>query len=210
MVSLETFSSRLSHRSLTGWRLCLLLIQIGGGGGPSMHQKANKTIPHQEYLLPLFHQSSKSPAMRKHAMDLVMQAVKFLNPGQIPVITADQPLFAIAKQIQWKCPEFYGENKITLLLGGLHIEMSFLKTVGTLLKDSGWVEALVNDKVATSGCAESFLNGSHVTRTRRAHQLTACAHFMLLKHASLLLFCTHCLALHWKRMCCVLRTGKSL
>lgn len=47
-------------------------------------------------LLPLFHESSKSPAMMKHAMDLVMQAVKFLNPGQIPVITADQPLFAIA------------------------------------------------------------------------------------------------------------------
>ncbi|KAK0050008.1 hypothetical protein Bpfe_020559 [Biomphalaria pfeifferi] len=117
------------------------------------------------------HESSKSPAMMKHAMDLVMQAVKFLNPGQIPVITADQPLFAIAKQIQWKCPEFYGENKITLLLGGLHIEMSFLKTVGTLLKDSGWVEALVNAKVATSGCAESFLNGSHVTRTRRAHRV---------------------------------------
>ncbi|KAK0058618.1 hypothetical protein Bpfe_011923 [Biomphalaria pfeifferi] len=121
--------------------------------------------------------------MMKHAMDLVMQAVKFLNPGQIPVITADQPLFAIAKQIQSKCPEFYGENKITLLLGGLHIEMSFLKTVGTLLKDSGWVESLVNAKVATSGCAESFLNGCHVTRTRRAHQLTACALFMLLKHA---------------------------
>ncbi|KAK0062567.1 hypothetical protein Bpfe_008238 [Biomphalaria pfeifferi] len=121
--------------------------------------------------------------MMKHAMDLVMQAVKFLNPGQIPVSTTDQPLFAIAKQIQWKCPEFYGKNKITLLLGGLHIEMSFLKTVGTLLKDSGWVEALVNAKVATSGCAESFLNGSHVTRTRRAHQLTACALFMLLKHA---------------------------
>ncbi|KAK0055322.1 hypothetical protein Bpfe_015336 [Biomphalaria pfeifferi] len=153
-----------------------------GGGAFHASKSQQNDLPHQEYLLPLFHQSSKSPAMRKHAMDLVMQAVKFLNPGQIPVITADQPLFAIAKQIQWKCPEFYRENKIALLLGGLHIGMSFLKTVGTLLKDSEWVEALVNAKVDTSGCAESFLNGSHVTRTRRAHQLTACALFML-KHA---------------------------
>lgn len=32
-------------------------------------------------LLPLFHENSKSPAIIKHAMDLVKNAVTFLNPG---------------------------------------------------------------------------------------------------------------------------------
>ena len=36
-----------------------------------------------------------------HAMDVVTAAVNKLKPGQVPVVTLDQPLFAIAKQIQW-------------------------------------------------------------------------------------------------------------
>ena len=34
------------------------------------------------------------------AMNLVQKASNHVNQGQIPIITADQPLFAIAKLIQ--------------------------------------------------------------------------------------------------------------
>ncbi len=37
--------------------------------------------------------------------------------------TVDQPLFAIAKNIQWKWPLDYGEDKFLIMFGGLHIEM---------------------------------------------------------------------------------------
>ncbi len=57
-------------------------------------------------------------AMIKHSMDVVKSAVEHLNTGQAPVLTFDQPLFALAKQIQWKWPEKYGEEKPN---GGLHI-----------------------------------------------------------------------------------------
>ena len=40
--------------------------------------------------------------MIRHSMDVVKNAVEHLNPGQTPVVTFDQPLFALAKQIQWK------------------------------------------------------------------------------------------------------------
>ena len=37
--------------------------------------------------------------------------------------------------------------------------------------------------VATSGTVDSFLKVSHVTRTRRAHQITATSLYLLMKKA---------------------------
>ena len=50
-------------------------------------------------LLPLFPDDSKSVAIIHHAMGVVQKAIHHLNPGQVPVLTLDQPLYAIAKQI---------------------------------------------------------------------------------------------------------------
>jgi len=38
-------------------------------------------------------------------------AVDILNPGQGPIITVDQPLFTIAKQIQWNWTASHGEDQ---------------------------------------------------------------------------------------------------
>lgn len=106
----------------------------------------------------------------------------FLNPGQIPIIAADQPLYAIAKQIQWVWPE-YGEDKFVIMFGGFHIEKAALGSLGSLLQDSGWTSALVEAGVASSGTAESFLCASSVTKTRKAHKVTACSLYKLMKEA---------------------------
>ena len=134
-------------------------------------------------LLPLFPDSSQSVAMIRHAMDVVKLAVQEVNPGQITVVTLDQPLYAIAKQIQWNWPESHGESQFVIILGGLHIEMCSLKLIGDWLEDSGWVEALVQAKVSSPGTADSFVKVSHITRTRRAHQVTASSLHILLKRA---------------------------
>ena len=52
-------------------------------------------------LLPLFYEKASSLAMVKHGMEMQRQATAHLNPGQIPVTLFDQPLFAIAKFVQW-------------------------------------------------------------------------------------------------------------
>ena len=52
----------------------------------------------------------------------------------------------------------------------LHIEMVALKSIGTLLQDSGWT-------------GDSFLTASSITRTRQMHQITACRVYKLLKAA---------------------------
>ena len=109
-------------------------------------------------------------------------ASHFLNPGQIPVIAADQPLFALAKQIQWQWPE-YGEDKFIIMFGGLHVEMAALRSIGTLLESSGWTSAITESGVASSGTADSFLTVSSVTRTRMSHQITACRLYTLMDEA---------------------------
>ncbi|KAI8486964.1 hypothetical protein Bbelb_352240 [Branchiostoma belcheri] len=61
-----------------------------------------------------FHENAHTAAIVKHSMDVVRAAVDHLNPGQTPVMTSDQPLFAIAKAIHWKWPKKYGEDKMGL------------------------------------------------------------------------------------------------
>lgn len=65
--------------------------------------------------------------MIKHSMTIVQAAIQHLNSTQTPVLTADQPLFALAKQIQWTWPDTLGEDHFVIMLGGLHIEMAVLK-----------------------------------------------------------------------------------
>ena len=88
-----------------------------------------------------------------------------LNPGQVPVLACDQPLYAIAKKIQWTWPEKYGEDKLFIMLGGLHTELAALKAIGHWLEDSGWDQALAQSGVTTPGTAESFLKAVHISRT---------------------------------------------
>ncbi len=133
-------------------------------------------------LMPLIRDQAHSVATIKHCMQTIRDTVAFLNPGQIPVIAADQPLFSLAKQIQWQWPE-YREDKYVVMFGGLHIEMAALKSIGTFLEDSGWTTAISEAGVASSGTAESFLVAASVTKTRFAHQITASSLYILLKEA---------------------------
>ena len=134
-------------------------------------------------LLPPFQEEAKSVAMILHAMNTVKSSVEFLNPGQTPLITCDHPLYAIAKKIQWQLPETQGEKNFVVVLEGLHIEMTAWRTMGDFLDGSGWTSAIMKANVASSGTADSFLKASHVSRTRDAHQVTACSLHILMSRA---------------------------
>ena len=51
----------------------------------------------------------------------------FVIIDQTPIMTADQPLFALANEIQWAIPGFLGEDKLLIMMDALHIEMTFIK-----------------------------------------------------------------------------------
>ena len=54
----------------------------------------------------------------------------FSASGQVPVMTVDQPLYALAKEIQWSKPDVQGEEKFLVMMEDLHIEMTFMKSLG--------------------------------------------------------------------------------
>ena len=49
----------------------------------------------------------------------------------------EQPLYALAKKVQWNWKDTYGETQFVVMMGSLHIEMTTLKTLGDWLENSG-------------------------------------------------------------------------
>ena len=71
-------------------------------------------------------------------MSIIKATTENLNPGQIPVITLDQPLYVIAKAIQWNPITEFSEDNYCVFLGPLHSEIFLEKLLGDWLRDSGW------------------------------------------------------------------------
>ncbi len=137
----------------------------------------------QVTLLPLFRENAHSTCMILHGMNVIKAAINHLHPGQIPVIALDQPLYSLAKQVQWSWPGSHGEDKIVIMMGGLHIEMNLLKLLGDWLQGSGWTTAVMQANITSTGWAESLLSDTPVTRTRYGHQVTAASLHILRQQA---------------------------
>ena len=112
-------------------------------------------------------------------MNLIKKATELVNPGQVPVLTVDQPLYAIVKKIQWTWPSIYGEDKFVVMMGGLHVEMALLKVIGDFLERSGWTSVMTSAGVTTEGRAESLQKGSQTSRSQWAHQVITAALYTL-------------------------------
>ena len=125
-------------------------------------------------LMPLFRGNAHSVAMVKHGMDVIMKATELVNPAQIPVLTLDQSLYTIAKQMQWSWPSIYAEEKYVVLMGGLHID---------LLEESGRAAFMAFANVTTEGRADTLQSGSHTSRAQWAHRVSAVALFCLQSQA---------------------------
>ena len=76
-----------------------------------------------------------------------------------------------------------GEDKLVIMLGGLHIELAVLKAIGSWLSGSGWTKAVAKAGITSAGRAESLVTSTHITRTRYAHQVTASSLYILQQRA---------------------------
>ena len=122
-------------------------------------------------ILPIFPDKSTNSPLVKHVMLLVQKCIQFLNPGQTPVIGADQPLYTLAKQIQWKFPAVLGGGKYVVLMGALHMEDKGQLMIGKFIRGSGWEWAMSAAEVFTCGRDCSILDEHHIKRPRYAHQV---------------------------------------
>lgn len=120
--------------------------------GESVH-----VVPGISAMLPLFPEKSTCPGMIKHGMDLTKRVTRHLNEGQVEISCMDQPLFALAKKLQWSKPGTYGESCLVMVLGGFHIEKAFLSILGQLLDKCSWVHIVATSGITTAGTAEAAL-----------------------------------------------------
>ena len=115
----------------------------------------------------------QSPATVRHATCQVKMITERLNPGQPAVITGDQPVYALGKQVQWMFPNELKD--VIWLLGPLHIEKNFLEAIGKWLEGSGWKKIYEYSAIVTSGKADALLKcagKSGIKRVRYAQQVT--------------------------------------
>ena len=58
---------------------------------------------------------------------------------------ADEPIFALAKEIQWLKPDVLGENKLLVLMGYLYTEMTFMTCLG--MPETYYIHSSTTDKI---------------------------------------------------------------
>lgn len=95
--------------------------------------------------LPLFLENTHSSAMILRGINFVNDVIQHVNPSQTPVITMDQPLFALYRLIQWNLPESHDEDKYVVTFGGLQVDR--------------WVNALVDADCSNSWDSRIILEG---------------------------------------------------
>ena len=79
-------------------------------------------------LMPLLDELINLSAMVRHCMNLISKLTNHLHPGQVRIITTDQPVFAIGKQVEWRYPDKF--KVMVWMLGPLHIDMAFMNAIG--------------------------------------------------------------------------------
>jgi len=135
-------------------------------------------------VFPVFsEEKADTMSMQKHAMLVAKKAIAFVNPGQIPVIQGDCPVYARQKRCQLLFPEELGEQQMVCMIGFLHLEMCTQEAGGKLMGGSGWERMFHLAKIFTPGVAASLLCGKHVKRTRQAYLLTLSWLEVLRRHA---------------------------
>ena len=63
------------------------------------HASRHQQEPHAvalNALMPLFYENAHTVAMVKHGVGVIKNAIHHVDPGQIPVMAVDQPLYALA------------------------------------------------------------------------------------------------------------------
>ena len=105
--------------------------------------------------MPLLKESVNSAAMGRHCMGLIKELTRKVNPQQkSSVISGDQPVYALGKQVQWMYQDVFAED--VWMMGPIHIKMALICLIGDFLEGSGWVEIFKLAMVNTPLRVESF------------------------------------------------------
>lgn len=99
----------------------------------------------------------------------LVEIAKELGQPRI-LVTADLAIYSKAQQILWSKPEPL-VDKVTMRLGGMHLIMAFLASIGKIFGDGGLHNILVSSDVYASGTATQMLQGKQYARGIRGIRL---------------------------------------
>lgn len=117
---------------------------------------------------PIFPESPTQVAVVDSSLEYCMKVSKKL--GQVhTVITSDQAIYEIALALRTKHPDKY--PNLILRMGGFHLVVNFMGSVGMLMKGSGVEDIFVQAGVCHLGTANKIMSGKDYYRMLRAHTL---------------------------------------
>ena len=79
------------------------------------------------------------------------------------LVTADLGIYNKAQEILWSNPPSL-DGKVTMRLGGMHITMAYIASIGKLYGDAGLLSILIESDVYGENTARQLLQGKHLTR----------------------------------------------
>ena len=132
-------------------------------------------------ILPMLRDKVHTLNTQAHIMKENIKWTEILNPGQTPVDVSDQPVYALTKTLQFMYPDEF--SNYFALFGQLHIEQALLVIHGILIKGSGLLEILTQNKFSTIGLGAA-VDVNSIKRARYALQLSLCALFTMVEDAA--------------------------
>ncbi len=86
------------------------------------------------------------------------------------LVKADCVIYIKVQQILWNKPAFL-DGKVTMRLGGMHLNMAYIASIGKLYGDGGLLSMLVDSDVYAPAAARLMLEGKQVSRGNRGMEL---------------------------------------
>ena len=155
------------------WKSSLLLRSPRPSWSGTMQMLHHGNYPGQASVvfLPMIDLAPSDPSC-------IFSTLKFVTSQALeydvtPVLTFDQPLYWKALTIIRSQPVDSNLKHIVLRLGGFHMEMSFLGSIGHLMAGSGLQELL--ETVYASNTVSHMMTGKAVSRAVRGHMLVDAA-----------------------------------
>ena len=107
-----------------------------------------------------------------------MYVIQARRHDTTPVLTFDQPLWWKAMTVINDEPKNSALHSIVLRLGGLHLQMSYLGSIGHLMCGSGLEEVI--GLIYAENVVPHILSGKAISRALRAHNIVEAALYVLL------------------------------
>ena len=128
-------------------------------------------LPGISAILPPIDEPVHTLDMQYHCMNIISNTINTLNPGQTPVDTANQPIFALTKELIIQ--DKFGPDKYFCLFGFLYIERLLLTICGRLIKGSRLDEIMHTCGLSIVG-ADSLVTVNDIKRARYCLQVGVC------------------------------------